>query len=306
MIPAAVQRQIDEAARLSAEHRPGSQTGNTGPANTDPSAGVIEKLKADLEAAKTAEQRATQQYSALRGKYDAEVPRMAEEIRALKGEKQDLEQQIARAGIKPGTITSLSQDQRDTAGPMVDITATIAREVAEEAVGKATKPLLDEIGNLKRQSEEAFMATLNMGLPAGWDSPTGVNEDPKFLAWLNGLDPAAGRSRLDLLKRAEAAKQGYQVVEIFKAFLENREIGARATKPGKQPKTDISPGEGGANEVKDLNEDGGKKTWTRATIAEFYRTKRTDPQFQGLEGQKKARAIEQDIADAGREGRIKG
>ena len=169
MLPPAVQKQVDEAARLAAEHRQGgSDQPNTVLPNTDPSAGVVEKLKSDLTAAQAEVTRLTQANSVLRGKYDAEVPRQAEEIRALKGKIEDLERKVERAGIQAGEITSLTPEERDMAGPMTGVASKIAREIASEAIAEATKPLKDEIGLLRRQSEENFLATLDAGLPQGW------------------------------------------------------------------------------------------------------------------------------------------
>jgi len=301
MLPPAVQRQVDKAAELS------KSVGGDALPNTDASAGILEKARSDLAVSQAEVTRLVQSMRVLQGKYEAEVPRMAEEIRVLKGERQELQTQLERANIKPGQINSLSEDERSMAGDMVNVSAKIAREVAGEAIDTATKPLRDELATMRRQSEDTFRATLDSGLPAGWDSATGVNEDPKFLAWLNGVDPATSRARFDLLKRAEAAKQGHQVVEIFRAFMENREVGARveaSSGPRKEPAQDPGPGGGGGSI--DLSADGGKKMWTRAQISHFYTNKRTDPQYQGPDGMAKARAIEVDIAAAQREGRVSG
>lgn len=305
MLPASVQRQVDRAKELSASN--GGTADPAKPANTDPSAGAIEKLTADLAAATTEGTRWKSAYDALKGKYDAEVPRYATENRDLKAKVTDLEGQIARANIKPGNINSLSEDERQTAGPMVGITDKIVQERVSEAVDAATKPLKDEIAKMAaRQSDELFSATLDMGLPIGWAEKTGVNEDPKFIKWLNELDPETAAPRMDRLKRAEAAKQGHLVVEIFRAFLENREIGARKQgKPKKDP-ANVDPPAGSGGGGVDLEEDGGKKIWTKAGISAFYAGKNRDPQYQGTEGKAKARAIEEDIAAAQREGRVRG
>lgn len=300
MLPSAVQRQVDDATKLQAER--GSET-KTAVSSADPSAGIIEKLRADLAMVTSERDRMTSAYNVLRGKYDAEVPRLAEEIRTLKGKNQEIQGTLDRANIQPGKITSLTADERETAGPLEDITAKIAREVAAEAVNAAVKPLQETITVLVRQSDEAFNATLEMGLPKGWDTPTGVNEDPKFIAWLGQIDPNTQRTRMDALKRAEAAKQGHKVVEIFRAFMEAREIGASAEQAPPQKKPGIDPPQSGADKVQETEGDG-KKRYTVAWIQQFYKTKRTNPEFQGEEGQVKAHAIEVDIAAAQREGRV--
>lgn len=290
-LPAAVQRKAEEAKRLINERtQPPANPASPPPAAPD----EVAKLRADLATMK-------ESLTTFGGRAAAAERRAKEaEERAAQAEQRlkDLEAAQAKR-IEAGELTSLSADERQLVGPeLLTVVSKITREVAGQEFDQRVKPLNERMDTFERQSEAAYWATLDEALPRGWNDPGGMNEDPIFIAWLNGLDPESGRTRFALLKQAEGARQGRRVVEIFRAFLEKREIGARQPNPQPSP----SPSPSAADTPPE--DKGGKKVWKRSEISAFYRSKTVDPKWKTEKGRAEAREIEQDLIAAQREGRI--
>lgn len=293
MLPAAVRRNADRAAQLSKEIRDaGIQPGSESPSPT--ASADIARLEGEVARLTTENSSTTQAYRVLQGKYNAEVPQMAAEIRTLREQVKQYEE-AAKRKFEAGELTSLTDDERGLMGkPLQDAIVKTAREVFAGEFDGRIKPLTDRVDVLNRQSEAQFQATLD-AIP----NFAVQNDDAKFIAWLNNIDPETGRIRNDLLQRAVSAKQGLVCAEIFAAFRDGREIGASA--PAKQPSPD--PGPGGGDASHNLEAGGGAKTYTRAEISQFYDQKRRG-KWAGKEAE--ARALEADMLAASASGRVTG
>lgn len=293
MLPAAVRRNADRAAQLSKEIRDaGIQPGSESP---PPAASAdIARLEGEVARLTSENSSATQAYRVLQGKYNAEVPQMAAEVRTLREQVKQYEE-AAKRKFEAGELTSLTDDERGLTGqPLLDVIAKSAREIVANEFESRIKPLTERVDVLNRQSEAQFQATLD-AIP----NFAAQNDDAKFIAWLNNVDPETGRIRNDLLQRAVSAKQGLVCAEIFAAFRDGREIGASA--PAKQPSPD--PGPGGGDSSHNLEAGGGAKTYTRAEISSFYDQKRRG-KWAGKEAE--ARALEADMLAASASGRVTG
>lgn len=283
-LPTAVRKKADEAARMIAGNQP-----------TPPAAAPAPAADAELDRLNKEVARLTAANKVLQEKYNAETPRLMSENDALKKRVAELEAQMKRK-FEEGDLSSLTEEERTYASPeLLKIIGKAAREVSAATIDEQMKPLRERVDQFQKQTEAAYYVTLDREAP-GWNV---TNEKPEFMAWLQQADPASGQLRDNLLQTAHAAQQGYRVAEIFLAFREGREIGARApSKPSNSP----SPGPGSEGGQPLINPEE-KKTWTRAQIAEFYREKR-EGKWKGKE--KEARELELDIAAAYKEGRITG
>lgn len=287
-LPEAVQRKAEEAAKLIASKKDASTTAahTAAPATQSPAAAEIEDLKAKLAKAEQANR-------VLRAKYDAEVPRYAAEVKALKEEIAKLTEKLNQKA-EAAELSSLSEEERELVGkPLLDVITKAAKEVATGVVESKVKPISESVNRFQRMTEAAYEATLDREVPY-WRAQ---NEDPNFYAvWLNEIDPATGRLRNDLLQAAHAAMQGYQVAEIFRAYREGREIGA----PPKSENVSPSPPVGAAQPLP-TGAAAQPKTWTRAAIRQFYEELRQGKWRHRME---EARKVELEIAAAAKEGRI--
>jgi hypothetical protein len=309
-LPAAVAKNAARAAELAAAAAAGARASAGTNANTDipnrnteapaPAAADVAKLQADLRQAQEDLAAAMRRYAVLKGKYDAEVPALTREKTALTNRVTELEALLARK-VDSGDIADLSDDEKKLLGPdMMRVVQKIARGAAVGEIDTRLKPVNERFTNLDADREATYWATLNSGAP-GWEQQ---NEDPKFIAWLNDLDPTSGRLRMDVLKRYEGAKDGHGVLEVFRAYREKREIGGAAKPPAADPLVNREAPPVDNSHNPDPNQDTGKgKRWTRQEIQQFYRDKR-ERKYAGKD--EEARAIELDIFAAQREGRVAG
>jgi hypothetical protein len=137
---------------------------------------------------------------------------------------------------------------------------------------------------------------------ADWQT---INNDPKFEAWLDGIEPLTGLKRAAILGDAFQAMDHRRTVAIFKSF--QQETGASAPAvptPPEPPKEDlmaeVSPGNSRAVTEPSLETD--KKVWTTAEMSEFY-TGVTRGDYRGREAE--AKRIEAEIDAALIAGRVR-
>lgn len=309
-LPAAVARKAERATDL-IRQASGVPASTATPAT--PAAGDVAALQKQIEQLSAELKKANEALASLQGKYNAEIPRTAGELRQTKAELKKAEERVKELQgqltkkAEAFQVNSLDENERSLLGDsVIRATAKIAREAAEQAIAGSTKfqELEERIDVFERMTDEAYIVTLDERVP-DWER---VNNDPAFVAWCNQPDPNTKRSRLDALKRAEALRQGHRVAEVFLAYKEGREIGvAKAAQPQPDPQRNrAEPQAGGADTTgaEHLFDDAGKRIWRRSEIKAFYDSKRAGT-YRGPEGQAEAAKIENDIFAAQREGRVR-
>lgn len=288
--------ELSAAVRASQAQPSGPAAAPSSPATAAAAAAPADELKTakdEVERLKKELEQSTQRERSLKGRYDADVPKLREELKAAKDTVAELERKAKP--VLPGTLRSITDAERNLAGePMLELISKAAREIVEDTLDARFKPLNEQFQTLVRQTEAQFFATIEYLVP-GWEVQ---NDDPSFIQWLNGNDPATGHSRYDRLRTAEALKQGYLVAEIFNAYREKREIGARTSAPA--PKLDLSPPDGGTPPPPPPSGEDGRII-SRNEIQNFYREKR-EGKWNGRE--KEARAFEIEIFEARKAGRV--
>lgn len=184
------------------------------------------------------------QYLSLKGKYDAEIPRMAQELRAVKSEKAELEKRLS-------ALEQAKEQAQDTAQPMSkevierlenefgqDFAQLIMDVVRAELKGQQT-PIIDELEALrktqKESAEQRFMQELAQLVPE-WRQ---INVDAQFHAWLAQTDPLSGRTRQELLDAAGQSLDAQRVSAIFSAFKATQ--GAPSAKASAAQPKSVSP-----------------------------------------------------------------
>jgi hypothetical protein len=269
------------------------------PAATPPAGETVESLKAKLEQANKDLAAANQRATVLRGKYDKELPAERAARASAEARVKELDGQLARK-VEAGDLNSLTDEDKKLAGAdLLKVITKAAREVAAHEVDAKLKPLATRLTGFERLSEAQYDSLIDHEIP-DFDAQ---NNDPQFLAWLQGADPATGRIRNDLLQDAHNAMQGYRTVEIFRAFREKREIGARQptplVPPGAEPRLDPPRDAGTPPPPADPLE--GPVVY-RVDISRFYREKR-EGKWKGRE--EEARKYELQISKALAENRVR-
>jgi hypothetical protein len=157
-----------------------------------------------------AEEKWEQKYKTLKGMYDAEVPRLHADLRDLKAQVDALRKAAETKPVepaKPAVAEKLVTDADVEAfgSDLIEVQRKVAREVAAEFRGELdamraeNEKLREQLTNTGTQvSEASFEQRLYRMVP---DFET-VNADPKWIAWLNEVDPLLRAPRATVAQQA--------------------------------------------------------------------------------------------------------
>jgi hypothetical protein len=232
-------------------------------------------------------------FKVLQGKYNSEVPRLNAENKDLKSQLQQMQHDLEvlknskplEALVKPEEIEQYGEG-------LIDVARRIAREelASKDAEIQTLKTRLDSLSTTTTQNVEAsFFKSLHEMVP-DWEQ---VNQDPKFLTWLDEVDELTGETRQQLLSRAEKGRDAARTAKFFNAYKKTSSSWAANTVQALEsqvaPSTNKAP-----------NAPPAKKIWTRAEVADFYaKSRRGDIKDEDVI------AIEADIMSAQIEGRMR-
>lgn len=257
-----------------------------------------------------------QKYNVLQGKYDAEVPRMAADLRQALDRIAELEKPPVVEIPEVSVLTDAEIEDYGT--DLIDVIERKAREMARTEFEPMISDLRTQVTSLTQQigvtdqrvavrEQNDVFALLDRDVK-DWRT---INMSQDFKDWLVLADPFSGQTRQKLLLEAFDAKDAHRVKHFFEGFLKENaavttstavppagEAGNSATlqladyiAPG-TPKT--STGQAGAPKE--------KRVWSNKDIASFYSD--VNKGHYKKRPEDKAR-IEADIVAATREGRIK-
>lgn len=282
-----------------------------------------------------------QKYRVLQGKYNAEVPRLQNQVREQHTQLQSFQSQLtatqnllaslsaqretapaASTPATPPTATKLVKDEevKEFGADLIDVMRRVVREeqasllpeidrrVAPVAqrVNQVAQATQDVGQRVAQNDQQSVLAMLASAVP-NWQE---MNEDPGFLEWLDQVDPFSGAQRGALLKQAYKAHDGSRVVAFFSGYLKEHaavtppaapKVPAAAPAPQRNLEQFVAPGTPKTGAAS--TQDGsGKRVWSRAEIGQFYADVQAG-RFKGTKEQRKQ--VETDIFAAQREGRIR-
>ena len=152
-----------------------------------------------------------QKYSTLKGKYDAEVPRLHQQLRELTEQinaiRKDAEAAKKVEAEKPKEKVSYvtDADREEYGDDLIDFQRRVAKEASQEYEGrfeqqaKVIEELQKQVSSTGSQvGEVGFSQKLNNLVP-GFDQ---LDNDERWVAWLNEIDPMTRGPRRD---QAQAA-----------------------------------------------------------------------------------------------------
>lgn len=307
-IPQAVQKQL-EAAEAKAK----AQAGKTEPEQIPEEQQAAEVIQQPTAQPESEPQQRPQtvdyehRFNVLQGKYNAEMSRALDEIRALNRQNQELAQRIADMSER---VTQVQQQPEQTPTEVSEFLSEypeIAKGVEKliaQRVAQATRDLQpqapDELVDRMHQlevstlniNEQRFFDALTNAVP-DWET---INNDQEFVAWLRTMDPYSGIPRQVMLNDARQQLDARRAIAFFSSWKE--------AKKGARPKTPTPP----ANRVQPSGNrpsSGGTpaaRTYTRDDIKRFYEDVRRG-KYRGREAERLS--IDKDIVAAQAEGRIR-
>lgn len=242
-----------------------------------------------------------QAYRTLQGKYNAEVPRLTQQLAEANKRAEDMERQIGELNAKLSEMAAAPKSDAvktlEDAGYDDDVVSAFkAQNEQIQALMKRNEDLVAQVRELydvkervERTEQEQvmtaaqrFVADLDSAVPE-WRE---TNDNPEFHAFLLQEDGFSGLTRQDVLSNAEQRRDAATVIKLFKAF--------KDAKPKR--KENIAPANGNHAAAPD-----GGRIFSRAEVAQFYGDLARGRIKHGPEAQAK----EAEILKAQQEGRIR-
>lgn len=216
-------------------------------------------------------------YKTLQGMYNADVPRLRNEVADLKTQlstaitKLEAASQQTKADPVERLVTD--KDVEDFGGDLVDLIKRQATEIAQAEVKRLQEEnaqLREELtGVSERQGDIArqnYFSDLGRIVPDYEE----INTDQRFLDWLSEVDPLSGFQRQEYLTNAFNTYDVARTATLFNTFKEL--TGSTQAKPKQPPKElvrQVAPGtsKASAQTITNPNE----KIWSMAEIDRFYK-----------------------------------
>jgi|VirMetMinimDraft_7_1064189.scaffolds.fasta_scaffold00592_18 ElaB/YqjD/DUF883 family membrane-anchored ribosome-binding protein len=185
-----------------------------------------------------------QRYRTLRGKYDAEVPRLHQQVNTLREEIEALTKKVSapapKEPEKPKEKVSYvtDADRQEFGDELIDVQRRVAREVAEEfqeqlqAQAAIIEELKGQVTSTGSQIGQMGFSQRLIHLVPDFDK---IDNDKRWIAWLNEYDPMLRGPRRDRAKDAFDAGDAEAVADYVKLF--------KATLPTDTPNPDTERSE---------------------------------------------------------------
>jgi hypothetical protein len=260
-LPSAIRKQLEEAeAALAAADSTPEDEGSANPeapatvdtpANTKddllestPQPAPVAEPEAPVETGKEKEKddeiaKLRAQYAALRGKYDAEVPRLTKHLRDLEAQNDALKDELDAKAAEPREPVELSEDsvkkylseeeRKELDDDVLGFQLRSTRGVAEDLVDQTVAPLDRKMRELEktlsdlRQAQAAsadakFWTEVEVLAPGASEANAG--SDPEWVAFLDGTDSSSGLLYREIGQAAVARGDAGVVANLFNLFSE--------------------------------------------------------------------------------------
>jgi len=253
-----------------------------------------------------AEEKWEQKYKTLKGMYDAEVPRLHADLRDLKAQVDSLRKASETKPVEPAKPKAAEKlvtdaDVEAFGQDLIEVQRKVAREVAAEFRGELdamrveNEKLREQLTSTGTQvSEASFEQRLYRMVP----DFEAVNADPKWIAWLNEVDPLLRAPRSSVAQQAFNRGDAEGVAHYVAMFKQTvAPVEQRADKT-EELERQLQPNRG-ATSAPPTSQKG--KVYTNADIEKMFR-KAADL---GTKGQTDAaKKLEAEIDAAYMEGRV--
>lgn len=322
-LPRQLQRQQEELEQLERDMAAAAASkSNDPPADTPPvQTGTEPPAQAPVTAPppQAGDDQWEQKFRTLKGKYDAEVPRLHQQVRELAAQIQELSKrptvETPPPQEKPRQKRVTEKDTETFGADLLDVIKRQAEDLAGDALAELNKKvdtLLAENAELKQkvtgvttsqaQSAQEIYFTKLASAVSDWEA---INVSPGFLEWLGVVDELSGHTRQAHLTNAFESLDVARTAKIFNAY---KATLAPPSNPQPQPPTrqqevqrQVAPGKS-KTPPNPTASDAATKIWTASEIDEFYRDMRqghykTKPQ--------EAARIEAEIDAAVASGRVR-
>jgi hypothetical protein len=253
-----------------------------------------------------AEEKWEQKYKTLKGMYDAEVPRLHADLRELKAQVDSLRKASETKPVEPAKPKAAEKlvtdaDVEAFGQDLIEVQRKVAREVASEFRGELdamraeNEKLREQLTSTGTQvSEASFEQRLYRMVP----DFEAVNADPKWIAWLNEVDPLLRAPRSSVAQQAFNRGDAEGVAHYVAMFKQTIAPVEQKSDKTEELERQLQPNRG-ATSAPPTSQKG--KVYTNADIEKMFR-KAADL---GTKGQTDAaKKLEAEIDAAFMEGRV--
>jgi hypothetical protein len=253
-----------------------------------------------------AEETWQQKYKTLKGMYDAEVPRLHADLRDLKAQVDNLRKASETKPVEPAKPKAAEKlvtdaDVEAFGQDLIEVQRKVAREVAAEFRGELdamraeNDKLREQLTSTGTQvSEASFEQRLYRMVP----DFEAVNADPKWIAWLNEVDPLLRAPRSSVAQQAFNRGDAEGVAHYVAMFKQTVAPAEQKADKTEELERQLQPNRG-ATSAPPTSQKG--KVYTNADIEKMFR-KAADL---GTKGQTDAaKKLEAEIDAAYMEGRV--
>jgi uncharacterized protein YukE len=201
----------------------------------------VEVEPADTSPTDVEDETFKQKYLTLLGKYDAEVPRLHQQVRELNGELGQIRKDIAAKPVEPTKPKEkvsyvTDADRAEFGEELIDVQRRVAQEVSQEYEGRFEQQaaVIEELQNKLTQTgnqvgEMSFSQRLTQLVP----DFSSIDNDERWVAWLNEHDPMLRGPRRDQAAAAFNAGDAEAVahyVQLWKESLAPVEASGRTVR----------------------------------------------------------------------------
>lgn len=243
-------------------------------------------------------------YRVLEGKYNAEVPRFAQQLReqsavidTLRREVEELKAAPPAPQAVPVEGMTLAEVEDKFGEDFAKAVGAVATSIAAQNADTLRKELAPKLESVEKAAKENARDTFMRQLSSAVPDYAQIDADPQFTAFLDEVDAMSGRARRHFFNEADQANDAARIARFFLAFKGNSQPPAQppAAPAGPAPiEYALQPSAGRASEAPP-----GKRLWSSADIRQFY----VDARKGRFTPQEYAR-IESDIFAAQRENRM--
>lgn len=237
-------------------------------------------------------------YNALQGKYNAEVPRLHQQLRELTQYVQQVEAKVNTPSDPIVPTDRLNEKDREAAELFGEDLVNYIRERSQAEAERRIAELKQSQQHVEQriaQSEhERFFAQVEAAVPNWRD----IDKDPAWLGWLEEYDPMLGAPRQAAVNEAVKARDSARAIHLFNAFLGTRRPASASApaQPSRALQEQVTPRPAGNASVASAPQ---VRIYTQADIAKLL-----DPRHFNRLPREQQIALERDIDLAYEEGRI--
>jgi len=238
-----------------------------------------------------------QQYESLKGKYNAEVPRLNAEVNLLKEQiKSQQSSKPAAPEAQPNRFSKVREELGDDLGDVLEgafteATAAMATETAgiKDSMATLQQTLNQYQARDQMSAQERFFADLDNpenGV-TNWES---VYNSKEFVEWARQVNPlsASGETYHETINKANDACKSAPIIRVFHEFFKS--VGySPAHQPGTLNEQIVPAGRGGAGQPI-----GEVRQYTTAEIQQFQKDVARG-KYRGPEGAKEVARITAEI-----------